>query len=314
MMTQLVRAFQQQLIDYAGIFPPSQLPVEEALKNFVKYQQDEENWKLNTFILSLDQAMKAQELILQQDGKQQIPLSITIPKVEEADFSSKMKAVTNQLLELKATLVGRASIIAIEIPIPSTDITVLQAIAQLLQQLDIRVYCEIPILGRSLEEVDQDVAAIKQANEQLNIALSLKFRTGGVTKDLFPTSKELANALMSGAKQQLPIKFTAGLHHPIRMYRREVEDRMFGFVNVIFATLVAYCQKANLHTVSAILSEEDATAFAITPEKIEWQFITVDELEVIKLREQFDMCFGSCSFDEPTTEFKQLLQQGGVNI
>ena len=313
-MTQLVRAFQQQLIDYAGIFPPSQLPVEEALNNFVKYQQDEESWKLNTFILSLDQAVKAQELILQQDGKKQIPLSITIPKIKETNFRNEMKAITNQLLELKAALLGRALIIAIEIPIPSTDITVLQAIAQLLQQLDIRVYCEIPILGRSLEEVEQDLVAIKLANEKLNIALSLKFRTGGITKDLFPTPKELANAILVGAKQRLPIKFTAGLHHPIRMYRSEVEDRMFGFVNVIFATLVAYLHKANLHTISAILSEEDATAFSITQEKIGWQSIAVDEIDVIKLREQFDMCFGSCSFDEPTTEFKQLLGQGGVNI
>lgn len=313
MMTQLARAFQQQLIDYAGIFPPAQLPVEEALENFVKYQNDEESWKLNTFILSLDQAVKAKELILQQDG-QQIPLSITIPKIEEAHFSSKMKAITNQLLELKAELAARASIVAIEMPLPSTNLPVLQEVVQLLQQLDVRVYCEIPILGRPLEEVGQDVVAIKQTNEQFNITLGLKFRTGGIIKELFPTPKELAHAITLGATQQLPIKFTAGLHHPIRMYRSEVEDRMFGFVNVIFATLVAYLQKADLHTISAILSEEDATAFLITQEKIEWQSVTVHENEVVKLREQFDMCFGSCSFDEPTTEFQQLLQQGGVNI
>ena len=38
-------------IDYAGLFPPSQLSMEEAVMNFAKYRRSEESWMLGRFIV-----------------------------------------------------------------------------------------------------------------------------------------------------------------------------------------------------------------------------------------------------------------------
>src|SRR5205807_9684157 len=60
-----------------------------------------------------------------------------------------------------------------------------------------------------------------------------------LTADAFPTSTQIAGALVTPATHQLPIKFTAGLHHPIRQFRGEVKTKMHGFLNVLGAAVLA---------------------------------------------------------------------------
>ena len=46
--------------------------------------------------------------------------------------------------------------------------------------------------------------------------ISLKFRTGGLSDDLFPTSSQLASCIEASLDRELPFKCTAGLHHAVR--------------------------------------------------------------------------------------------------
>ena len=38
------------VIDYAGMYPPAQLPLSEALRTYVRYKQGKEAWIVNRFV------------------------------------------------------------------------------------------------------------------------------------------------------------------------------------------------------------------------------------------------------------------------
>ena len=40
-----------QVLDYAGMYPPASLPLEEAFKNFIAYQSAPEAWMLSRFVI-----------------------------------------------------------------------------------------------------------------------------------------------------------------------------------------------------------------------------------------------------------------------
>src|SRR5262249_47177481 len=80
------------------------------------------------------------------------------------------------------------------------------------------------------ERAEQIIALIAEHNSDQELrTCGYKLRTGGVTADAFPTSAQIARALVTSATHQLPIKFTAGLHHPIRQFRDEVKTKTHGF-------------------------------------------------------------------------------------
>ena len=45
-----VRALLTGIIDYAGMFPPANLPLDEALRNYLRYRSEPESWMLGRFI------------------------------------------------------------------------------------------------------------------------------------------------------------------------------------------------------------------------------------------------------------------------
>src|SRR6059036_759013 len=45
-----VRAFLAGVIDYAGLFPPAQLPLDQAIRNYARYRREPESWMLGRFV------------------------------------------------------------------------------------------------------------------------------------------------------------------------------------------------------------------------------------------------------------------------
>src|SRR5437588_7164766 len=45
-----VRALLANVIDYAGLFPPARLSMDEAIRNYARYRQEPESWMLGRFI------------------------------------------------------------------------------------------------------------------------------------------------------------------------------------------------------------------------------------------------------------------------
>ncbi len=58
-MTASLRALLTGIIDYAGLFPPAKLPLDEAICNYARYRTEPEAWMLGRFVCP---ASRLQEL------------------------------------------------------------------------------------------------------------------------------------------------------------------------------------------------------------------------------------------------------------
>jgi len=130
-------------------------------------------------------------------------------------------------------------------------------------------------------------------------------RTGGVVADAFPTSAQIASALVTPATHQLPIKFTAGLHHPVRQFRDEVKTKMHGFLNVLGAAVLAAEHRWDAKQTATMLEDENAVSFSFGEDFFGWHGWKID-IERLRYRRRFAASFGSCSFDEPHDDLRSL--------
>jgi hypothetical protein len=126
-----------------------------------------------------------------------------------------------------------------------------------------------------------------------------------VTADAFPTSRQIAIALVTQARHRLPIKFTAGLHHPIRQFRGEVNTKMHGFLNVLGAAILAAEHQWGVDQTVMMLEDEDPRSFSFTDDFFAWRDWKID-VERLRHRRKFVRSFGSCSFDEPRDDLRAL--------
>ena len=166
---------------------------------------------------------------------------------------------------------------------------------------------ELPVFWEAPpERAEQTIALIAGHNsEKATATFGYKLRTGGVTADAFPTSAQIARALVTAATHQLPIKFTAGLHHPIRQFRDEVKTKMHGFLNVLGAAVLAAEHQWDADQAVTMLEDEDPRSFSFTDDFFAWRDWKIDT-ERLQYRRKFVKSFGSCSFDEPRDDLRAL--------
>src|ERR1700730_5104894 len=93
-----LRALLERSIDYAGMFPPCSLGLEQALKNQAEYVRSPESWMLSTCVLPTTQFEAAGKNLSQFDPKHALRLSALGPKTEgAAEFVAALKKATEAM-------------------------------------------------------------------------------------------------------------------------------------------------------------------------------------------------------------------------
>ncbi|HYK04396.1 MAG TPA: hypothetical protein VE974_21780 [Thermoanaerobaculia bacterium] len=239
-MTRSLRALLEGLIDYAGLFPPAALSMQDAVRNYARYRDGEYAWALGKFIVPKERA---------KEVPPEFPLSIL------------------GIDEVKATS------------------------PEEIAQLPKGTYVEIA-----------DVALLDAIAEH---GLRAKIRTGGITADAFPAIGSIAEFLRACKAKGVAFKATAGLHHPLRCVKpltyepNAATGTMHGFLNVFLAA-------ALLDDAEQVLAETDAKAFAFDDEGVTWRDRRVTTEELAEMRRTFATSFGSCSFEEPINDLREL--------
>jgi len=300
-----LRALLAHSIDYAGMFPPCQLELEPALKNQAEYLRMPDAWMLSAFVLPVDQFASAKQLLSEFDPLHPLRVSALGAKTENAGAFREALARTNVAVRsLSAHNVDLVSVTQLEMFLPrDVDAPLLNEAGSILGTLP--VFWEAPP-----DRAEQTIALVAEINSNADApTFGYKLRTGGVTADAFPTPMQIAQALVTPATHQVPIKFTAGLHHPLRQYRDEVETKMQGFLNVLGAAVLAAEYKWDANQTAFMLEDENADSFSFTDEFFAWRDWKIDTAR-LQYRRQFVTSFGSCSFDEPREDLRalQLLQ------
>jgi hypothetical protein len=165
----------------------------------------------------------------------------------------------------------------------------------------------IAFVAPLIEVAGNDVIYVESDDIDMLAARGLraKIRTGGVTNDAFPPAAQIAHFINRCAERGVPFKATAGLHHPIRCVKPLTYEpdaptgTMHGFVNVFMAAaLPQYAE--------AIVMEADARAFEFGDDAASWRGHSVTTDAIAGIRNEFAISFGSCSFEEPVADLKEL--------
>src|SRR5262249_38895006 len=102
----------------------------------------------------------------------------------------------------------------------------------------------------------------------------------------------------------VPLKFTAGLHHPFRHFDRALQTPMHGFLNVFVAGVLAHARGLQEGQVRDILADEDPGHFAFDATGLSWKEWRATTEEIAAARRHAVLSFGSCSFDEPREDLR----------
>ncbi len=234
-MTKSLRALLEHLIDYAGLFPPAALSMQDAVRNYARYREGEHAWALGRFIVPKER---------QREVPAEFPLSVLgVDEVKDIEGAK---------------------------PGAFVEIT--------------------------------DTALLPELKRR---GLRAKIRTGGLTADAFPSTETVAAFIRACKAEGVPFKATAGLHHPLRCVRPLTYEPnaptgpMHGFINVFLAAALP-------DLAEEILRETDARSFFFGDDGASWRGYHVDVDALVTMRRTFALSFGSCSFEEPIDDLKEL--------
>jgi len=141
-------------------------------------------------------------------------------------------------------------------------------------------YAELPARG----DVEPAVDVVARAQARV------KVRCGGLTADAVPSSHRLAEVLHACARRRLPLKATAGLHHPFRETAATGGREQHGFLNLLAAA-------------SAAVAGDDVDGLV---ELLDLQSADADRLlmRLDRTSRSLVASIGTCSIDEPVEDLK----------
>lgn len=288
-----IRALLSEIVDYAGLFPPSQLSMPEAVANYAAYLGSDYRWMLGRFVVPvarLDEfAESAKDFFV--EGKEVWRLSVlgseniyqTVHRIEDFNHAHAPVAVCDAL-EVKA----------------ETSYQIKEIAAAVMS--DFETYFEIPI-DENLADLISTLAVMGQR---------AKIRTGGVSEKAFPPVERIVKFMRVCLAANVAFKATAGLHHPLRSvkpltYEPDApEGAMNGFLNVFLAAAFLR-QDYQPKLVNELLKDKRAGNFLFNNDGVLWrQEHFISSLQIENLRVRAAISFGSCSFVEPIDDLKEI--------
>lgn len=307
--TSSASAFLSRLIDYAGLFPPASLPLDTAIRNFAAYRSGKDAWMLGRLIIPAARLDELQPYVPLFDKGE--PLAISALGRKSANGEAGLEALRADFENIDAfcsRFQNKVKVEVLEVPLPALVPTreLLAAISDQIVQRGMSAFCEVPLLGNGQRDLSETLEIIAAHNAETGIHLGVKLRTGGVKAEDFPTPEQIAAVMIGCRDRGIPMKFTAGLHHPLRMYREEVQTCMHGFINVFAAGMLAHVYKLDVATTAEILADEAPSGFLVTEEGLAWRSLKLARSQIEHLRQTAFCSYGSCSFDEPREDLRAL--------
>jgi hypothetical protein len=297
-----LRALLAHSIDYAGLFPPANLALAPALQNHSQYVRVSESWMLGAFILPIAEFDAAARHLSDFDSEHPLRISALGPRTDNSETFLKSLSATIDAIATFQSRFEAASIEQLEMPLPAeVNAELLKATRERLGHSDLKTFWE------AKADAAERVTELLNENNAANAGrkLGFKLRTGGVTAEAFPSSSQIAIALMGAGTRGVPIKFTAGLHHPVRLFHDSVQTRMHGFLNVLGAGLLALEHDWTQKEIVQMLEDEEAASFSFTEDVFAWRDWQIST-KAIAARRELVTSFGSCSFDEPRDDLREL--------
>lgn len=316
-----VQALLRDVIDYAGIYPPARLPLKTAWRAYLAYRDTEDSWMLAHFVVAACE-LKTLASFPSEAAPDDLPATLAVigrPAATTADWFTQWQEDLTATKELAGLMAGQATIAALEVKLPDDVVATgtSAATAKFAQHAVERLhrseldstglFLELPLEPIGKTSLEQHIAGLADvARENSRGTLGLKLRTGGLQPTAFPTLNQVAHVIDACRRHGLAWKATAGLHHPIRQHRPEVDGPMHGFVNVLAAMVLAAVHELPVDRLVKILADETPDHFRFTAAGLTWNGLSASVLQIQDARQRGMISFGSCSFEEPSDDLRAL--------
>jgi hypothetical protein len=246
------RAWLERLIDHAALFPPASMSMPDARAEDRAARASDYAWMIDRFVCP---ASRLAEL----DGLD-APLSVVL----DAPLETHADAVELRLSE------------------PRPQSRELLRTAAELRELTPELYFELVLDEGWRDAVPAAIGAIAAVGGRV------KLRCGGA---LVPSVEQVALVLAGCRAAGVPMKATAGLHHPLR------HEGDHGFLNLICAATLAHARGAEPPALEPVLAEESLDGLPLDE---------LTEEDVAATRRHLFKGFGSCSWREPVDDLRAI--------
>jgi hypothetical protein len=325
-MVSSLRALLAEIIDYAGLFPPARLPLDQAIRAYARYRRGPQNWMLGRFVCPAERLGELEPLVPELFSLE-FPLRIAAlgrGGKSTAEFLTGLRADLEAIGAFRERHHERTEVAVYEVRLPREILVadsgeaagnLLKDVAQALEQTSLpslTAYYEPapgeawrPSLAVLKEALAKDNRQRTGSNRGPIRSAGLKLRCGGLEAVDVPSPEQVAFAITVCRDSGVPLKFTAGLHHPIRHFDPGVQMIMHGFLNVFVAGVLAHARHLGEDQVRQIIEDQDAEALTFDAEGLRWKDYRATVAGIGAAR-RFVVSFGSCSFEEPCDDLRTM--------
>ncbi|MDX2177121.1 MAG: hypothetical protein SF028_11705 [Candidatus Sumerlaeia bacterium] len=323
-MRQSLRILLNGVVDYAGLFPPAKLELEPALRAYAAHRRTAEAWMLGHFVLPaarLPEVTPHYRELFSAVGS--LPLVLIAPGgAERGEWLDAFRRDLQMVASLRAAPGHHFTANAFEARLPADVLAQGEAgaVRELLDEAKavaddsgmapFQMAVEATVPEGFADVATAAIAGLAEHRAGGDWATwqppSFKLRCGGADAAAFPPADQVALALDACAADAVPIKFTAGLHHPLRRWDEPLGAWMHGFLNVLVAACLAHGARASRRTLVDALLREEHPAFEFRDDQLRVGETVVSADGLAVLRGERILGFGSCSFDEPRGELRGL--------
>ena len=296
------RALLDRLIDDAALFPPASLAMLPALRAHARHKESAYWWIGGRFVVP---ASRVDEFAATQKGRDPIDLTVVLDAGALGARGDTVRADLERVERIRHLDGVTVSSFEARLPRLALDDAALQRIvADIVERYptgDVAFWYESSYdAGWAVPPEDWlAMLAAARGAAPANLTIGAKVRCGGPAPGATPSIDDLAAFIAAAHARDVPWKATAGLHHPVR------RGEAHGFLNVFVAGVAVHADEIGWGGLRELLAETDPRAFVVDPAHVAWCDVRLEAEQVAAARERC-VSFGSCSFDEPVNDLREL--------
>jgi len=268
---------------------------------------------LGPFVIPMDRLNELRAFSNLFDPTNPFPLGVLLPRADSADSFTREVPLQLANCRMFSDRHPTTQVVAFETKLPRDVLTpgqaerIFEATAESLSFAGFgtaRLFVELeagPTLATQAPAVFEALSRLGAED-----VMAAKLRCGGMNPEEFPSVFKVAAFIRAAAQFKQPFKLTAGLHHPVRHRDVDIGAMMHGFLNLLFATVLALEHDLDETRIQEIVEEEDADAFVFEQDTIRWHDLQADIDDLRTARKDVVLSIGSCSFDEPRSDLVDL--------
>jgi hypothetical protein len=303
-------ALLERLIDDAGLFPPAALSMRAALRAHDRHRESAYWWVAGRFVAPASRLDELAATRSPADGP--LDLSVVLDSGASGAKGDTVRADLHRIDRLAE--LGGVSVSSLEARLPNVTLDgaamqrIVADIVERYPSAEIAFWYESAYDAgwKATPESWLTVLSNARAAAPPNVTIGAKVRCGGAAAGATPSVDDLAAFLVAAHAHDVPWKATAGLHHPVRGEHAAGGGAVpHGFLNVFFAGAALHAGALEAARVAEVLAETDPHAFVIDPVHAAWRDVRLEPEQIAAARARC-VAFGSCSFDEPVNDLREL--------